>query len=153
MLCVNLHEGIFADRLVGSRGKLGSARILRTDGVRLNPYLEPESHLGETCFYIVEYIHEIDVAVVGGVVGGEVFVDIAVGPVFGAHVVEVVAGGEFAPVGDDVFDFLDLLGVGFGFDLDHAIFEDFFDTVGFFECVVLHGVASPGGEVAFGVGP
>ena len=79
--------------------------------------------------------------------------DIAVGPVFGAHVVEVIAGRELAPVGDDVFDFFELLGVGFGFDLDHAVFEDFFDAVGFFEGVVLHGVASPGGKIAFGVGP
>lgn len=32
--------------------------------------------------------------------------DIAVGPVFGAHVVEVIARGEFAPVVDDVFHLL-----------------------------------------------
>ena len=59
----------------------------------------------ESCLHIVEDIHEVDVAVVGGVVGGEVFVDIAVGPILGAHVVEVIAGGEFSPVGEDVFDF------------------------------------------------
>lgn len=44
--------------------------------------------------------------------------DIAVGPVFGAHVVEVVAGGEFAPVGDDVFDFFFAFVIAGGFDLD-----------------------------------
>ncbi len=110
-------------------------------------------HLSQACFYIVEDIHEVDVAVVGGVVGGEVFVDIAVGPILGTHVVEVVAGGEFSPIGEDVFDFGRLLWVGLGFDLDYAVFEDAFNAVGFFECVVLHGVASPGGEVAFGVGP
>lgn len=79
--------------------------------------------------------------------------DIAVGPVLGAHVVEVVAGCELAPVGDDVVDVFELLGVTLGLDLDHAALEDFFDAVGFFQGVGLHGVAAPGGEVSFGVGP
>lgn len=70
-------------------------------GIQLGFWLR----LGDAGADIVEDIHEVDVAVVWGVVGGEVFVDIAVGPVLGAHVVEVVAGGELAPVVDDVFHF------------------------------------------------
>lgn len=104
-------------------------------------------------FHIVEDIHEVDVAVVWGVVGGEVFVDIAVGPVLGAHVVEVVACGEFAPVVDDVFHFDFAFGIAGCFDFDEAFFDCAFDFVGFFEGVVLHVVAAPCGEVAFGVGP
>src|SRR5882724_6823339 len=48
---------------------------------------------------VIQDVHEVDVAVVGAFVGAEVFVDVAVGPVFGAHVVEMVGGGELAPVG------------------------------------------------------
>ncbi len=111
------------------------------------------SHLRQACSYIVEDIHEVDVAVVGGVVGAEVFVDIAVGPVFGAHVVEMVACGEFSPVVEEVghLGFLFFGGGRLGFN--DAVFDEFFEAIGFFEGVVLHGVASPGGEVAFGVGP
>ena len=79
--------------------------------------------------------------------------DVAVGPVFGAHVVEVVAGGEFAPVVDDVLHLDFAFGVAGGFDFDEAFFDVLFDFVGFFEGVVLHVVATPCGEVAFGVGP
>ena len=43
---------------------------------------------------VVQDVHEIDIAVVGAFVGAEIFVDVTVGPVFGAHVVEVVGGGE-----------------------------------------------------------
>jgi len=57
---------------------------------------------------VIQHVHEIDVAVVGAFVGAEVFVDVAVGPVFGAHVVEVVAGGDSPPIGQE-------LGVGFSF--------------------------------------
>lgn len=47
---------------------------------------------------VVQHIHEVDVGVVRTVVRAEVLVDIAVCPVLGAHVIEVVAGGELAPI-------------------------------------------------------
>ena len=46
--------------------------------------------------------------------------DIAVGPVFGAHVVEVVAGGELSPVVEEVAHFCFLGFGGFGFELGDA---------------------------------
>jgi hypothetical protein len=100
---------------------------------------------------VVEHVHEVDVRVVGRVVGAEVLVDVAVGPVLRAHVVEVVGGGELAPVLEDVRGVC-WRGVAGGFCVAAAL------TVGpssgrLLEGVVLHGVAAPGGEVALGVGP
>ena len=51
---------------------------------------------------VVEDVHEIDVAVVGGVVGVEVLVDVAVGEILCTHVVEVVAALEATPVAEEV---------------------------------------------------
>lgn len=65
--------------------------------------------------------------------------DVAVVEVFCAHIVDVVGGLEFAPVVDEV-------GVLGGEDLG-------FEVVDVAHGFVLHGVAEPGREVAFGVGP
>lgn len=51
---------------------------------------------------IIQHIHVVNKRIIRRVVGGEVFVDVAVGEVFGAHVVEVVACCEFAPVVQEV---------------------------------------------------
>ena len=103
--------------------------------------------------HVIQRVHEVDVGVVGGVVGGEVLVDVAIGPVLGAHVVEVVGGGEFPPVFEQV------LGLGHGGAVAGFLgggvgaFDGGFEAVGVVEGVCLHGVAAPGGEVALGVGP
>lgn len=91
--------------------KNGESHSINSQYYGKNFSLGSHLDLRQPRLYIVEDVHEVDVAVVGGVVGGEVFVDIAVGPVLGAHVVEVVARGELAPVGDDVLDVLELLGI------------------------------------------
>ena len=49
---------------------------------------------------VVEDVHEVDVRVVGRLVGVEVLVHVAVGEPLGAHVVEVVGGLQLAPVVD-----------------------------------------------------
>ena len=68
--------------------------------------------------------------------------DVAVGPVLCAHVVEVVAGGELAPVFEDV-------GVAGGVAFSYWFFEAVELGCG----VVLEWVAEPRGEIAFRVGP
>lgn len=88
---------------------------------------------------VVQDIHEINIGVVGGFVGGEVFLGFDVGPVLGGHVVKVVAGGQAAPVIEEG-------GVAFFFD-------GAFEFVEFVEGVGLHGVAEPGGEVFVVVDP
>ena len=49
-------------------------------------------------FEVAEDVFEVHERFVGASVGGEVGVDIAVVPVFGAHGIGVVAGGHVAPV-------------------------------------------------------
>src|SRR5580765_5293191 len=83
---------------------------------------------------VVQHVHEVDVAVVGALIRAEILVDVAVGPVFGAHVVEVVGGGQLAPVGQQKW---------VGLFLDHA-----FELVKLVQGVGLHGVAKPGGQIA-----
>src|SRR6266576_6790239 len=89
--------------------------------------------------HIIEHVHEVDVAVVGAFVGGEIFVYVAVGPVFGAHVIEMVGGGELAPIGQQN---------RVGFLLDDAL-----QLIELVQRVGLHGVAEPRRQIALGVGP
>ena len=91
---------------------------------------------------IVQDVHEIDVRVVRTVVRAEVLVDVAVRPVLGAHVIEVIAGGELAPILEDVF-----VTAGMGF-LDRAL-----ELVELGGGIVLDRVSEPCREIAFGVGP
>ena len=51
--------------------------------------------------HVVEYVHEVDVGIIWAVIGAEVLVDIPIGPVFGAHVVEMVAGRQLPPAESD----------------------------------------------------
>ena len=75
--------------------------------------------------------------------------NIAVVPVFGAHVVCVVAGGEAAKILEKL-----LSGGRVGFGEGLGFFEDLgAERVEGRHGFVLEFVAHPGGEVALGVGP
>ena len=47
---------------------------------------------------MIKHIHEVDVRVVGAVIRAEVLVHIAVTPILRAHVIEVIARRELAPI-------------------------------------------------------
>lgn len=99
----------------------------------------------ETTFEIAEGVHEVDIGVVGGVVGREVLVHVAVGPVFGAHIIELVGGLELAP---GIEEFVEVFRLLF-----FNVFEFCFEVVDGLEGGLLDVVPTPGREVAFHVGP
>lgn len=88
---------------------------------------------------IGEGVHEGKVCVVGAGVGAEVFVDLAVGAAFGAHVVEVIGSLHLGPL---VKEFGVVVGL-------HRFFEGENFGLGF----LLHGIGAPGRNVLGGVGP
>lgn len=88
---------------------------------------------------VLEGVHVGDECFVGGVVGIEIFVHIAVVEPFGAHIVEVIRGLEFAPVADELFV------VRF----NHI----FFEIVDALNRIVLHRVREPCGQIALDIRP
>jgi homogentisate 1,2-dioxygenase len=78
-------------------GPIGTTPTTRVASAGWLKCLQGELHTNPRA-QIVKDIHEVDVRVVRAVVGAEVLVHVTVGPVLGAHVVEVVAGGELAPI-------------------------------------------------------
>src|SRR5665213_1280884 len=87
--------------------------------------------LPQTRLDIVQHVHEVDVAIVWAFVGAEVFVHVAVRPELGAHVVEVVAGGDSPPVVEEL--------------LVPLFLERAFELIELVQRIGLHGVAQPGG--------
>ena len=57
----------------------------------------------QAVFEIAEDVLEIHEGFVGGGVGGKIGVDIAIVPIFGAHGIGVVGGGEVAPGANELW--------------------------------------------------
>lgn len=88
---------------------------------------------------MIQDVHEVDIGVVGGVVGIEVLVNVTIGKVFCAHIVEMVGGLHTPPIPEN----LRVLGR----------VNLFFYAVEFVNGVGLHGITEPSGEVTLRVGP
>ena len=90
-------------------------------------------------FDITEDIHKIHKSFIGGGVGGEIGVDVAIVPVFGTHEIGVIGSGEMAPVRNE----LEIFGG------EDAIAKSVKIVCG----GSLHGVGIPGREITLGISP
>jgi hypothetical protein len=88
---------------------------------------------------VIQDIHEVDIRIIRGIIGVKVLVYVAVSKVLCAHVVEMVGNLQFSPVCNDV--------------VVAGTFDPGLQLVKLGEGIVLHGVASPGREVSFDIGP